>query len=296
LTGSTGMLGTHVYRRLLMNADLEILTIGRTRPAGDRNFYECDLTDIAAFSKIIDETKPECVIHCAANVNVNGCETDRDRTYRLHVETCAVLASRAFIKRNVFISTDSVFDGTKGNYVPTDTKNPLNYYALTKSMGEDKLLEAKNTALIIRTNIFGYRLPFQKSLFEWAYRSLKNGDKTPGFGNVRFNPLYVGTLAKLIAGTALSPSMQPGVYHFGCTDNISKFDFIHGLASAFNLDNSLIVKTTAANEIGGVRRPMDTTLETASSAKLAGISLPSFSQEMKSLSNDLSHEKSLQDR
>jgi dTDP-4-dehydrorhamnose reductase len=283
VTGATGMLGSRVIERLSESTPYEITSIGRHRPAANYAFVECDLSDLPAFSEALDDIKPSIIIHCAANVNVNACENDRDYTYRVHVGTCEVIASKSFVVKTIYISTDAVFDGEEGNYSIDDRKNPVNYYSLTKSLGEDKLL-ASGKSVIIRTNIFGFRFPMQQSLFEWAYQSLLAGKETPGFTNIRFNPLYVGSLAGLIVG-AISGA-APGVYHFGCQAGLSKYEFIKQIAATFQLDPSL-VKMTVAQSVAGVKRPGDTTLNTTETARRLGISFPSIAEEMIRISKDL---------
>lgn len=53
-------------------------------------------------------------------------------------------------RRFVYISTDYVFDGERGNYREEDIPNPRNFYALTKLIGEVIMRQYSHT-LIIRT-------------------------------------------------------------------------------------------------------------------------------------------------
>jgi dTDP-4-dehydrorhamnose reductase len=45
--------------------------------------------------------------------------------------------AKKMILKMVFISTDYVFNGEKGDYRPSDTPDPINYYAMTKLIGEE---------------------------------------------------------------------------------------------------------------------------------------------------------------
>ena len=290
VTGSTGMLGSHIFRLASELVDYEIHAIGRSNLLNTKNFITCDLTNLSQFEITIDRLRPDFVIHCAANVNVNACETDRPRTYDLHVGTSAILASRQFVRQTIFVSTDSVFNGKKGDYRPDDEKDPLNYYAISKSLAEDQFVHSSENSVILRTNIFGYSTPLKGSLFEWSYKALKNQEAISGFTNVFFNPLYVKSLAKFIVDSVLAKPVNPGIYHFGSADSISKFDFINLVASVFNFDHSLIKPTVANHEIGGVARALNTTLNTAETQKKLGLKFPSVKEDLTSLYNDIHHE------
>lgn len=290
VTGSTGMLGSHIFRFANGLADYEIFAIGRSTPQNTENFIACDLTNLGQFETTIDRLRPDFVIHCAANVNVNACETDRTRTYDLHVGTSAILAAKRFVRQVIFVSTDSVFNGKKGDYKPEDEKDPLNYYAISKSLAEDQFINSNGNSVILRTNIFGYNTPLKGSLFEWAYKALRNQEVISGFTNVFFNPLYVKSLAKFIADSILAKPVNPGIYHFGSSDYISKFDFINLVAAVFNFDPLLIKPSVANHEIGGVARALNTTLNTAETQKKLGLKFPSVKEDLVSLYNDMNHE------
>jgi dTDP-4-dehydrorhamnose reductase len=287
ITGSTGMLGSHIFRFVTNLAGYEIHAIGRSNPQNIKNFIACDLTNLSQFEITVDHLRPDFVIHCAANVNVNACENDRDRTYDLHVGTSAILASKPFIRQTILVSTDSVFNGKEGDYKPRDEKDPLNYYAITKSLAEDQFIKSSGNSVILRTNIFGCNTPLKGSLFEWAYKALRNQETISGFTNVFFNPLYVKSLAKFIVDSIVAKPVNPGIYHFGSADFISKFDFISLIASVFNFDHSLIKPIVANHEIGGVARALNTTLNTAETQNELGLKFPSVKQDLTSLYNDI---------
>src|SRR6185312_9294390 len=83
--------------------------------------------------------RPDLVVHCAAYTNVDGCELDAEHAYQAnavatkHVaEACQTLNVSL-----IYISTDYVFDGKKGEpYTESDVPNPLNTYGRSKLEGE----------------------------------------------------------------------------------------------------------------------------------------------------------------
>ena len=109
------------------------------------------------------------------------CEKNKDLAYM--VNTLVTKELLKYTPKLVFISTDSIYEGTIGNYKEIDEKKPSNYYAFTKSIAEDFVLEKSNN-LIIRTNIFGYGSKGKKSLFEWAFNKLNKNEKIFGYVDV----------------------------------------------------------------------------------------------------------------
>ena len=71
-------------------------------------------------------------------------------------------------KKLVFISTDYVFDGEKGNYTIDDPINPLSKYAKTKAAAE-LLVRTYENSLVIRTSFFGYDFPYEAAFVDqWS--------------------------------------------------------------------------------------------------------------------------------
>lgn len=136
LTGGSGALGTQIQK------NLDCIAPSRG---------ELDLTDAAACERVIQEVGPDLIIHAAAYTDVAGGERERAAAYRINVLGTQHLVRAARGARFIYISTEYVFDGERGNYREDDIPNPVNYYALTKLLGEMVVGQYSNT-LIIRTS------------------------------------------------------------------------------------------------------------------------------------------------
>ncbi len=122
---------------------------------------ELDITDRLSVQNFFRRHKTKVVIHAAAMTDVCKCETVPDEALRVNVLGVINLfeACRKENKKLVYISTDHIFDGKKGNYKEEDRPNPFGVYAFTKFLGEKiTLLNPKN--LVIRTSfIKNFKLP-----------------------------------------------------------------------------------------------------------------------------------------
>ena len=149
VTGSNGQLGFDICREL---AHLGI----EHRGAGRADF---DLTDERQTRCYIEGCAPDVVVHCAAYTAVDRAETDREACRAVNVLGTRHVADgcRALNAKMVYISTDYVFDGHGEDPFEADSwKNPINYYGLTKSLGEDEVLKRVGRHFIVRTSwVFG---------------------------------------------------------------------------------------------------------------------------------------------
>jgi dTDP-4-dehydrorhamnose reductase len=174
---------------------------------------ELDITDAVAVAGLAagEHGSFEVAINCAAYTAVDKAETESELAYAVNATGAGYLASacnHAGI-RLIHVSTDFVFDGTKGSaHDETDEPNPLGVYAKSKLAGEEAVLEHGGT--VVRTAwLFGPNGPsFPRTLIRaWrAGRDLKV--VADQFGS----PTYTGDLARVLLDLAAfwAPA---GVFH-----------------------------------------------------------------------------------
>ena len=262
ITGVNGMLGSSIAKALLEMPEYQLVGLARSKEQESAaiSYHYLDLTDLNELEKTLREISPDAIIHCAANVNVNDCDVRKEYTYNLHVKASEVLSACTSVNKFVYISTDSIYDGKKGNFKETNEPSPANYYAQTKLEGEQAVLRNQKDATIARTNIYGIMKPFKSSLAEWAIKSLLNKQTIKGFDDVFFNPLYVGQLAHGVG--QLLRSEVTGTINFGSNENISKLAFLQNIAKAFKLDESLVESSSITAIPALSNRPKNTTINT----------------------------------
>ena len=200
----------------------------------------CDLLAPGAVERLLEQTQPDWVIHCAALANLDACESDPALASKLNTELPRTLAwhvSRGGA-RLVHISTDSVFDGIRGDYSEQDAPNPLGVYARTKLAGELAVATEDPTAIIARVNLFGWSLSGKRSLAEFFFNNLSAGKSVMGFTDVYFCPLLANDLAYLLL--EMLRKKLHGLYHVVSSEHLSKYEFGVRIARRFGLDQQLI--------------------------------------------------------
>ena len=234
--GGTGMLGASIMH---LNALHELFGTFLGRKPKLHKFFELDITKKNQVKKVIYKVVPDAIIHTAAITNVDLCQKNPDLARKVHVAGTSNLVKIAKKKGTyfIYISTDSVFDGKKGNYTETDTPNPINVYAQTKFEGELEALKYENSC-VVRTNIYGYNWLPKESIAEWIIKTLKDGKKIDLFKDVYFSPILVNNLAEILIEVIEKNSS--GIYHIASPESITKLEFGRLIAKLYNFNNDLI--------------------------------------------------------
>lgn len=139
LTGGSGLLGTE-----LLKLDPDLLA---------PSHKELDITDAAAVSAFVAAHQPDIILHAAAITNNREVEANPAAAQKVNVDGTAnlVRACEGTGIRFVYLSTDYVYKGDRGNYSETDPVDPFNMYASTKLAGEQVVRQVQNH-LIIRAS------------------------------------------------------------------------------------------------------------------------------------------------
>ncbi len=149
LTGGTGTLGKHILQSGLFR---NILAPGSR---------EMDITEAASVDKFFEENDFDAVIHCAAMARVGECEKQPEKAVEVNIigtsnVVAAVVRKEKMTKKKIrfiHISTDGVYQSTKGNYSEEDATAPYNLYGWTK-LGAECAVMALPNFCIIRTRFF----------------------------------------------------------------------------------------------------------------------------------------------
>ena len=151
LTGGTGLLGIE-----LLKLDAEIEAPGRN---------DLNIIDDAAVARYIADYLPDVIIHAAAITDNREIEDDPSEALDVNIHGSVSIAKACLGMRIrlVYLSTDYVYSGDRGNYSESDEVAPTNLYAWTKLAGEAAVRAVPNH-LIIRTsfgdNYFPYPVAF----------------------------------------------------------------------------------------------------------------------------------------
>jgi dTDP-4-dehydrorhamnose reductase len=284
ITGASGLLGLNLALEMCGKHTVFGTINQHPLHTADFTVIQADLLAPGAVENLIEQTRPDWVIHCAALANLEACEADPALASQLNTELPRLLAqlcaqSRRDVTRGgarlVHISTDAVFDGRTGGYTEDDPPRPIGVYARTKLAGELAVAEADPQAIIARVNLFGWSLSGKRSLAEFFFNNLSAGIPVNGFTDVYFCPLLVNDLAAILE-QMLDLGLS-GVYHTVSSECLSKYDFGVRLAHRFGLDAGLIRPLSVLQSGLKASRSPNLNLNTNKLSRALGSPLPRLS-------------------
>ena len=145
-TGANGQLGLAIQAATANFPKLQFFFAGKA---------ELDVTSPQQIEAFFKANAIDVCINAAAYTHVDKAEEATEAAYLLN-ETAPRLLAEACKQHSVFfihISTDYVFDGTKGApYTTADKPNPINVYGASKLAGEKATANVGGDHCIVRTS------------------------------------------------------------------------------------------------------------------------------------------------
>ena len=270
VTGATGLLGGAIVREASARYEVRGWARRPQRGAVPAPMSTVDVTDGAAVKRAMESWNPDVVIHAGAMTSIAACEADPAQAQAVNVDgTAHVLKALAGCPaRFLYISTDSVFDGSRGAYRETDPATPQHVYGRTKLEAEEAVLSQRPDALVVRTVFYGWGGLDRPSLSEQILSALQQGGTWPGLTDIRFSPLVTTRAARLLLRLCEMP--VSGRLHLAAREGCSKYDFACGIAERFQFDRDRIVATQSDALAMQPARPKDVTLNVDRATSLLG--------------------------
>ena len=223
VTGANGQLGSAIVNVFKHN-HMDVIGTDRSM---------MDITNQDQVFEIVKQLKPQVIIHCAAYTAVDQAETDKENCYRVNVDGTRNLAliAKALNIEFIYFSTDYVFDGTKDEpYSVTDIPNPINYYGLTKYLGEEIVKTLLTNFYIFRISwVYG---PNGKNFVKTIQRLGKEKPSINVVNDQIGSPTYTIDVADFLLS---KPKIEPGIHHLTNDGFISWFTFASEVITNSNL-------------------------------------------------------------
>ena len=227
-------------------------------------YYPMDITDSASVANVLQQVKPDVVIHCAAWTAVDLAE-EEENISKVRAINAAGTQNIADVckkldSKMVYISTDYVFDGQGETPWEPDCKDykPLNVYGQTKLEGELAVSNTLDKFFIVRIAwVFGRNgNNFIKTMLKLSekYDALRVVSDQIG------TPTYTLDLSRLLVDMA--ETEKYGYYHATNEGGyISWYDFACEIFKQAGKTMTVTPVTTAEYGLSKAARPYNSRLD-----------------------------------
>ncbi len=269
VTGSTGLLGQAVCRQFSRAHVVTGLSRHAPPVPGAGQHVVCDLTNPQRVRQALDAARPQWVIHCQAESNVDRCEQDPSAAWAHNVEATGHLRSvlealGGELPVLIQLSTDYVFSGTKdAPYAEDDPPDPISVYGRSKAEAERQALAYERAAVVRPSTLFG---PGRMNFCDHVLQQLAGGQPVEAFEDQVTSPTYTEELAAALEefAAAVWASRQdrwPRIVHAVNAGSCSRVAFARKIAQLVGAPPELIRPIPMAAQRRPAARPAHAVLE-----------------------------------
>lgn len=270
ILGGTGLLGSFLNHYFLKKKK-KVFSTGYKK----KSKYYLNLFNQNNILKFFNLIKPNIIINCAGQTNVEKCINDFYFGYKgntLIVKNVVSAIKKLKYKPHfIHFSTDQVYNNNNKKRKSSEYQvNLTNNYSVTKYLGE---LEAKkiSKSTIIRSNFFGKSfLKKRKTFSDYIIYNLSKKNKIKIPNNIVYNPVSLNYIAEILELIILKK--KTGIYNLGSKDNLSKFNFGMLIQKKNSLPSNLIIAYKSIYKKN--RRPLNTSVSTSKIEKSLRIKVP----------------------
>lgn len=285
VTGVGGQLGHDVVNELIARGHAAVGSDIAPEYSGVQDgsavttqpYVQLDITDAEAVKHVLNDVKPDAVIHCAAWTAVDAAE-DEDKqplVRAINVDGTRYIAEccKALDCKMIYISTDYVFNGQGDKPWEPDCKDyaPLNVYGQTKLEGELAVSGLLEKYFIVRIAwVFGLN---GKNFIKTMLNVGKKYDTVRVVCDQIGTPTYTLDLSRLLVD--MVESEKYGYYHATNEGGyISWYDFTCEIFRQAGYETKVVPVTTEEYGLSKAARPFNSRLEKSKLAESGFEPLP----------------------
>jgi len=253
-------------------------------------YIRLDITDKDSVESVINQVKPDVVVHCAAWTAVDAAEEEENLE---KVAAINVLGTKNIANvckeqdcKLIYISTDYVFDGHGSEPWEADCKNyaPLSVYGQTKLEGEFAVSSVLEKFFIVRIAwVFGAN---GKNFVKTMLNVGRKYDTVKVVCDQIGTPTYTYDLARLLID--MSESEKYGYYHATNEGGfISWYDFTCEIFKQAGIKSKVLPVTTAEYGLSKAARPFNSRLDKSKLVEKGFAPLPIWQDALRRYLNEI---------
>lgn len=288
VTGSNGFVAGSIIAQC--NPQWDVHGISRSAENISNSQYthhQLDLMDKTGLAALMQTLRPDAVIHTAAMANIDFCEQHPDLAFKVNEGITTYLAElcNSTGSKLIFCSTDTVFDGTKGNYTETDIPHAVNVYAATKIKAEQAVVAASGKNVVARLSLV-MGLPVMgkgNSFLADMINRFNNGESIKFPENEIRTPIDVITLGAALI--ELADNSFNGIIHLAGNTVINRYAMAKKIAATLGFAEDFVIPTNSNALPGRAPRPNNASLDNTKATQLLSTPMRSLAEALEQTIN-----------
>lgn len=283
ITGGSGLLALNWAQTMRRHFELTLGLHNREILLEGTNSKKINLECLDEILKTFERLKIQVVINTAGMTNVDKCEAEPTIASKINTDLASNIAKACSILgiQLVQISTDHLFSGRESLLTEDHPVSPINIYAKTKYEAECMVRENNPSALVIRTNFYGWGTSYRASFSDFVINNLRSGNAIKLYEDIFYTPIVIESAVKAIHD--LIGLKSDGIFNITGNDRLSKYEFGVKIAEKFDLDHGLITAVKYDKNVSGARRPKDMSLSNRKICNLLGRNLGGVNEHLNQL-------------
>jgi len=236
--GGSGYIGSNLCEHFSKKGELLAGTYYHNKKDGLEYF---DLVNPDLRKLDVDLNRAGEVFICSAISNLDKCKADEKESYKVNVEGSKRLIEQCFNFGlfPIFLSSDNVFNGQRGNYSEEDETNPCAVYGTHKKIIEDFLLKSGENFLIARlSKIFGLEQGDKTLLTSWLEKLRKN-EEIVCATDQKLSFTYINDLTDIL-DVMIEKNLR-GCYNTASPESFSRYELANMLKEQLRVRTGRII-------------------------------------------------------
>ncbi len=268
VTGATGIVGSRIAD-YLHGKDYTVYGASHKNvpESSDYPVTPLNLGDAKAAFELVNDARPDVVVHCAANSNIDICELYQEQAWVSNVVAVKNIIglSLLFGFRLIFFSSEQIYgentDGMKALFDEESELFPLSFYAKTKKFAEEDINQHLEDYVILRLAlVYGWGTPFHHSWVDNIFEDIEDGIKTRMYKDQKRSMIYVEDIPPLIE-SVVKTQEKSGIYNLGGPEPVLRNQFGEKLAKTWGFDDNLIEPVSMNSSPAEGPRPMNCAMD-----------------------------------
>ena len=219
--GASGHIGSLIYEHY-KNSNNDVA--GTYFQNNNNDLIKFDLAENSELSNFLNQGT-DLIIWAIGFKDILKTENFEGNTYKVNVVLLNLFLKRLQKLRSkpkfIYISTDYVFDGEKGNYHSNDMPNPKTNYGLSKYLSELMLINQYNNSKIVRTSAV---MSAKSSFINWFKNECINKKKIKLYTDSIFTPTPASFFLKWL-DYLIQKNLPEKIFHITSNFDFTRFQF-----------------------------------------------------------------------